>query len=314
MTSNRVTVVIASYNHERFVEEALRSVYAQDINGLQVIVTDDASEDQSQARINALREEHGWTARRIFHTENLGLCATFNEALAAVTTEFVTFLAADDRMTAGRLSRQVAELDQAGDSYALCHSDMSIIDEHSEQTGVRYSDYVTDAFRPHRAAGGPALVARLLRGNWLGAPSVLLRTQAVRQAGGYDEELWSEDYDLWLRIARRSGFVYVNEPLVDYRKTTSAMTGTDSYLPSAQRDYLRSARKHLGLGEDTDEFIRQRCFLLARELYRTGDIDRAGALEGMAPLRKTSKNAGVLMDALLVTAGAPRRFIRRWKR
>lgn len=310
----RTTVVVASYNHVRFLEEALASVFDQVGDEVEVIVVDDASKDDSQNRITQLLQENGWSARTILHVQNRGVCATFNEALALVKTEFVTFLAADDRMLSGRIAKQVAALQEAGPEYGLCHADLAYIDEHGAGSQVSFSDHAMKDDRPTLRPSGPQLVERLLRGNWIGAPSAVIRTAAVREVGGYDENLWSEDIDLWVRLAHEFGFVYVDEQLVEYRRVESSMTGTKAFIPYMHRDFLKFAPKHLGTSPTCDEFIRQRCFLLARELYRLGELPAAQALWSMNLLRRHSKSPGVLVDCLLVAVRAPRGLIRRWER
>lgn len=68
-----VTVVVAGYNHAHLVEQSLRSVFDQDYPDVSVIVTDDASKDDSVAVIRGLLEANHWPARTLFHEANAGV-------------------------------------------------------------------------------------------------------------------------------------------------------------------------------------------------------------------------------------------------
>lgn len=236
MAGTVVTLVVASYNHASYFREVLASVRDQDYSGeIDLIVTDDASQDDSQAVAMRLLDELHLEARTIFHRVNVGVCKTFNEALALARGEYVCFLAADDWMRADRVRRQVEAL-EAKPSATFCYSNMVMVDEHGKAVGMDYSEIFPEEYEFDQTHDA---LARLLEHNWIPAPSVMMRTQHARAIGGYDESLPFEDYDMWLRLAARGPIVYVPEALVYYRNTPNSL--------GKELDLVRLREKHEGM-------------------------------------------------------------------
>lgn len=215
-----VTVVVAAYNHERWVREALESVREQSYPNIELIITDDCSQDGTATQIENWLSATGYPARTLLHERNRGVCATFNEALAMVDTPLYTIMSADDRMFPDRLARQVPILLQRGEGCAAVYADAALIDEQGRDLRRLYSSVTARGSLPEDE---DVFAELLLKGNWLPAPTVLLRTDVVHRVGGYNEGHTYEDYDLWLRLARESSLAVVHEPLVWYRRHGSSL-------------------------------------------------------------------------------------------
>ena len=87
----RVSVVVPSYNHARFVEAALRSVFRQTLQPARLLVIDDGSGDDSPRRIEKTLQDCPFPCELIVRA-NRGLCATLNEGLARSGGEFFAYL------------------------------------------------------------------------------------------------------------------------------------------------------------------------------------------------------------------------------
>lgn len=265
----RVTLVVACYNHARYVRECLASVASQTMKDFDLIVTDDASTDDSREAILGGLASLGLEAKLIFHEANRGLCTTFNEALALVETPFVAFLSADDWMAAERLEAQACALSEADPDVALAYSNLIGVTADGTEVGELPSG--------HMPASRSDLFPRLLRHNWIAAPSVMTRVSALRAVGGFDPDLAYEDHDMWLRLSRHYDFLHIDKALVYYRTSPEslgrALGGTRS------RDYAlsraRMLTKHLGYSAETDDFIRTQVYRHAVFAYRHGAPPRA---------------------------------------
>jgi glycosyltransferase involved in cell wall biosynthesis len=106
-TSPSVSVVIAVFNGERFVAEAIESVFAQDHRPLEVVVVDDGSTDASANVARSFEDV------LLLRQGNEGPAAARNAGVARSSGELITFLDADDRMASGRITTQVRRLEAA---------------------------------------------------------------------------------------------------------------------------------------------------------------------------------------------------------
>lgn len=267
-----VTVIVVGYNHGDFVEEALDSVLSQTVRPERLVVADDASTDDS---VEVIRR---WTAQHptldvatLFHRSNVGLCATLNEALAMVETPLYTYLSADDRMLPHRLEVQVARWHEHDPRPPAVYSNAFRIDRDGQRLAPDYG--TLNDWENVRSFEGD-VHADLLRHNWIPAASVLLDTAAVRRVGGYNEDWFYEDHDLWLRLLAATGDVRcVEEPLVEVRELSSSLGattfGTDSPLHLAAR--LGMLLDQLGVSDEGDDYIREVAPHLAALLWRTGE-------------------------------------------
>ncbi len=199
----RVSAVVPAYNRARWLGEALDSALAQDFDGLEVVVVDDGSTDDTPA----VCARYGARVRYV-RQENAGQSAAVNRGVDLARAEYVAFLDSDDAWLPGKLRRQVPMLD--GDRGAAVL-----------YAGVEYVDGdgrpVPGARRAHGTPSGEVL-RPLLRENFLRTPTVLFRRAAFLAAGGYDRGLSCvNDWDMWLRLAARHRFLFDPVPSARYR-------------------------------------------------------------------------------------------------
>lgn len=290
---SEITVVVACFNHKPYVEQALTAVFGQTEPPLNVIVTDDASSDGSAAFIDELVERNGWNVHRVFHTENRGVCATFNEALAAVETTFVAFISADDWMHPERLARQRAAFAEHGDDVALVHTDATMVNEAGTELGSRWSDQRPVA--EEVLAGGSPDASSIFLWNYIAAPTVLLRASAVRDVGGYDENLTFEDLDMWVRLALDHRFVYLDEMLTYYRRVANSLGGKVNNSPGFARAKLRILSKLFGRTPELDAWTRETRYVVAKSAAQANLLGVSEAARCMWPYARSARRPGPLL-------------------
>ncbi|HEY7538312.1 MAG TPA: glycosyltransferase family A protein, partial [Gaiellaceae bacterium] len=112
-----VSIVIPCFNYARFLGEAVESALAQDHGGLEIVVVDDGSTDDS------LEVARAFEARgvRVLTQENQGLARTCNRGAAEATGELMLFLSADDRLAPNYVSELLAALEREPEAtFAYC--------------------------------------------------------------------------------------------------------------------------------------------------------------------------------------------------
>jgi glycosyltransferase involved in cell wall biosynthesis len=201
----RVSVIIPCYNAARFIGETLQSVLSQTHVDTCAIVVDDRSTDGTADIV----ERFGPRVTMIRQHQQGGVSAARNAALAIADGEAVAFLDGDDRWHPEKIARQVA--------YLEAHPECGVV-----HTAVRHINDAGDEIPrpggaiPWRIAAGDCL-GDLLMHNTITTSTVLVRRAALG-ADRFPEDLRvGEDWDLWLRLAARTEFGYLGDPLTDYR-------------------------------------------------------------------------------------------------
>lgn len=251
MTTPLVSVICLCHNQGRFVRQALDSVVAQTYPAWELLVVDDASTDDSPAQIRAFAAEYPAT-KAIFLLENRGNCRAFNLALRESRGEYILDLAADDRLRPDRLARQLEGFQQVADDVGVLFHNAAFIAESGQRTGTFFP--VDASQKPTVVVPEGDLFAALLRHRPVCAPTMLVRRAVFDELGGYDETLAYEDFDFWVRSARRWQYVFQHEILTEKRVLRGSL-GSRFYekenplLPSA----LVVCRKAKTLSRTDDE-------------------------------------------------------------
>jgi glycosyltransferase involved in cell wall biosynthesis len=228
-----VTVIALCYNHQRFLLETLESIRAQTFQDFELIVTDDASRDDSPAMIERWLAEHRPDATFIRHTRNAGLCRTLNEVLALARGTYICMIATDDAWHPERLARHVAAFAGQAESVALVYSDVAQMDEE----GRPLPDNFIAQHRPGFVPPSGRLFSQLADGNFIPAMAATIRRSAIAAVGGYDERLTYEDYDMWLRLTARFDAVFCPGLVARYRIVGTSIVRTLFARPTASHSY-----------------------------------------------------------------------------
>jgi glycosyltransferase involved in cell wall biosynthesis len=201
-----VSVVIPSYNYERFLRECVQSVWAQTVRPLEVIVSDDGSSDGSVALARQLAESAP-VPTEVLASEHVGLHESLNRSLRRARGDCVAFIAADDRWTPTFLERQLAHF-TADPRVVLSHCEYSVIDASGRPLPDQRSSMI--------AASGDCLVD-LLRGRCVMKTGPVVSRAVALSFGGFDPAYPQEDWTFYLRCAARGTLGYSSEALVERR-------------------------------------------------------------------------------------------------
>jgi glycosyltransferase involved in cell wall biosynthesis len=197
-----VSVVVPTRNRARLLQRTLESVLNQSTGDLEVIVVDDGSTDNPQA-ISAAGDPRVTVLR---NPETTGVSRARNRGIAAARGEWIAFCDDDDLWAPTKLQEQLTAAGRASADWAYT-GDVNVDDDLRVLSGGPPPD--------------PAAVLALLpRANPLasGGSNVVVRSTILAKVGGFDATLRrTEDWDLWIRIARTGPPAYVPRPLVAYR-------------------------------------------------------------------------------------------------
>jgi len=209
----KVSVLISVYNGERFIEQALKSIYNQTYQNFEVVIVDDGSTDKTADILFNMKDSRTFIYR---NSENRGLTKSLNTGLKLCRGEYIARMDADDVSYPQRFEKQVRFLDENPDCTALgCWCNR--IDSNGQIHGA-YDG------RPTKPED---IKRQLLIGNCIAHPTAMVRRVSLVEVGGYNEKYaYAQDHDLWLRLSKRGQICNLNEYLVGLRFWPENITAT----------------------------------------------------------------------------------------
>jgi glycosyltransferase involved in cell wall biosynthesis len=236
----RISIVMPVHNAERYVEAAIRSVLASDLSELELVAVDDGSTDRSLEVLRAILDP-----RLVLIKQNPsgGPSRPRNVGIRQARGAYVALLDADDLIKPDKLSRAVAAMDE-NPGAALAFGNYERIDAEGrvlEHSTLSAYPVFAQLERQCMADGwqriSQADFARgLLYENFIGTSGVTLRTTALERVGLFDEELtYSEDRDLWFRLAHLGDALYSDAVGHSYRVFPGSLTFRPGSRQALQR-------------------------------------------------------------------------------
>jgi len=266
----QVSVIIPTYNRAWCLREAVDSVLGQEFNGVELIVVDDGSSDETPQMLLACG-----SALRTLRQENRGVSAARNAGIAAARGELIAFLDSDDIWLPGKLARQV-EFFRRHPEALICQT---------EELWVKNGCRVNPG-RRHRKRGGmifePSLDLCLV------SPSaVMLRRGLFHRVGLFDERLRAcEDYDLWLRVSCRFPVELIETPLIVKRgghpDQLSRAWGLDKYRADSIAKLISSGMLTPDQRRAAEAVLRQKCKVYAAGCRKRGRHAEANHYEQLS--------------------------------
>lgn len=209
MSKSIVSVVIPCYNGERYLGETIESVLSQTYQNFEIIVVDDGSTDNTKGVATSYPEV------RYIYQDNQGVSTARNRGMTESHGNYLIFLDSDDRLLPNRL--------ELGVNYLDTHSDCGYVFGWARTIGP---DGLPLAQQPEDSLE-VANYKSLLEGKALiSSGGLMFRRTVLETVGGYNPTLWpSEDYDLYLRVARNFPIHCDNQIIFEYRRHPQNASG-----------------------------------------------------------------------------------------
>jgi glycosyltransferase involved in cell wall biosynthesis len=232
-----VSVVMPVFNDSATLPAALDSILHQTFRDLEVVIIDDGSTDDTPELLR--RYEEGDDRIRLIRNErNEGIARSLNRGIQEAGGALIARMDADDVSALYRIEKQVAYL-REHDEVGVLGTQSRVVNERGEPL---------PRWTPALPVCHDLVVWQLFETTPIFHPSVVVRTDVVRAAGGYDDRLThGEDMDLWTRLAFKTTFANLPEALLDYRvEEESYGSKVKSMAPGIQRTAHRYAEQILG--------------------------------------------------------------------
>jgi GT2 family glycosyltransferase len=204
MDTPLISVVMSTFNGERFLAEAIESILAQSFTKFEFIIINDGSTDGTPALLDEYQKRDARI--RVCHQENRGLVDALNTGCQMARGQYIARMDADDISIRDRLEWQLEFMERNPD-IAVLGGFVELIDAAGQSLGVRRNLLNDHEIRSSLPGACPF---------W--HPTVLMRTEAFRSTGGYRKVVVdAEDHDLWLRMSEHSKLANLGEVVLRYR-------------------------------------------------------------------------------------------------
>ncbi len=213
-----VSIVIPTYNHAEYLQQALHSVVDQTFHNWEAIIVNNFSDDATLQIIEQFNEPRF----RVINFRNQGvIAASRNEGIRNSLASVIAFLDSDDTWYKDKLLRCMSEFENGAN--VVCHGE----------------NWISDSSVPRAIFYGPAEKAThrnlLFRGNCISTSATLVNKEFLEQLSGFSENpsfVTAEDYELRMRRSlATTNFVFMHEILGEFRRhDKSASSSVDKHL------------------------------------------------------------------------------------
>lgn len=262
MTDKEISCVIPCYNCEKYVSKTIESLINQTIRPIEIILINDASTDNTLEILRETEKEYRDLIKVIDLAENKGASYARNFGVHNSRGDYILFMDSDDIAEPVLIEEYQYRLDQLNyekeDKYILCYSAYIQIDEKDNQISEIVSGIQV---KPEETLG-----YEFVRNYIISTSGVLAGKDFFIKSGGFNEKIrYSEDWDLWLKLACLGGFAYVDKPLIRIRRHDTNMSSNVVKMLDAEKTilkqystgYIRDAvyKRELGVEENTADYV-----------------------------------------------------------
>lgn len=239
----KVSVVIGTYNHGRYIADCIQSVLNQTYKQFEIIVIDDGSTDNTADVVRPFLDKITY-----IHQKNSGRAASRNAGIRQARYDWVAFLDADDLWDENKLEKQVAAV--------TAHPEIDLLVTNAcwfNESGIVKADYFKTMnlmpLQKQKREGSlikfeERLFPLFIDENFVNLSSVLVKKDCLIKEGLFDEALpRAQDRDLWLRMSRHCRFAALDEILTRSRQHTLS-DGPKTIVPYLSRVTLFEKAYH----------------------------------------------------------------------
>lgn len=208
MPESVFSVVVPAYNAASFIVKTLECLNAQKFHDFEALIINDGSTDNTQAVVCAYIATHPNLHLRLINQQNAGIAGARNRGIKEAGGRYVAFLDHDDVWYPEKLSRCYETFSRFPEIRVVCHNEALRDASGKIERYLTYGPYVEDMFRK-----------LLYHGSCLSTSATVIRKDVFPEVGLFrenDEFSTVEDYDLWLRIAKKNKIYFIPDILGEY--------------------------------------------------------------------------------------------------
>jgi len=223
----RVSIIVATYNSEKYIDDCIRSILSQTYKFWELIIIDDASTDSTLKKISQYKNKKIIIIKL---KKNIGSYKAINFAINLCKGKYIAILDSDDISHPSRLQKQVDLLDSE-EKIGLVATWYKIIDAKNK------------ILESIKMPGNKNFNLKFPCNNFICHSSVMFKKKIAIEFGLYDDKLvYASDYNLFLKIFTKYKIKFIKEFLVYYRRHDKQKTQTKSLKESILKEILINLR------------------------------------------------------------------------
>jgi glycosyltransferase involved in cell wall biosynthesis len=257
MSHPLISIVLCTYNGERFIKEQVDSILNQTYSNIELVISDDASTDGTPRILNEYKADQ--KVKLFFQQENTGATKNFEFAIRKTNGAFIAFSDQDDIWLPQKIERLYGAIADG----SLIYSDSELIEEQGKRLHKKISD-LRNMYSGHETAG--FVFSNVVWGHALMINSKILPS-ILSIPDGIPHDIWTAFVATTI-----TGIKYLDEPLTLYRQHAAAATKTVAVKTAARTreklyaDFEKQLHwiKIMGAHEREE---RKRFFITLHDLY-----------------------------------------------
>lgn len=228
-----VSVVVPCYNHEKYVEQTIKSIVNQTYRNIELIIINDGSKDNSHDVILTYIEicKERFVRFEYRNRINIGLSGTLNEMLEWAKGKYFSPIASDDVLINTKIETLVSALEHRDKEFAVAFGNVEFINDKNEivrldekghliQKGEipiynNFCEYHNKKFNLTHSQ--VVTYEMILQSYYIPAAGVVMTLNTLKEVGGWTAGNVVEDLEMWFKLSKKYKFVYVDEIVALYR-------------------------------------------------------------------------------------------------
>lgn len=249
MSHPLVSVIVPCYNHSNYIEQCITSIFNQTYTDIELIVIDDGSTDDSFEKLKQLQKKREFILES---QSNMGLSKTLNKAIKTYAKgDYIACIASDDYWHPLKIETQVKYFEnhpQMGFIFGKAYK----VNDIGKVTGILPDKKVPECS-----------FDTLILNSCIPALTVMIKKKVTDDVGLFDEDSYIEDWDMWLRIADKYPFAFVDEFIAYYRIHGTNISSNYPKMIEAKKRLIGKWRKHPLYSKAYDNILLEEIGLLA---------------------------------------------------
>lgn len=234
-----VSVWMITYNHEKYISQALDGILMQKTNfNYEIVIGEDCSTDRTREICIEYQKKYPDKIKLLLNEKNIGVTPNFIQTLKACKGKYIALCEGDDYWTDSyKLQKQVDFL-EANPEYSVVYTDCSLINSLGDK--LPDTDYLIKQRKRYRSGD---VFFNLLRENFINTLTVCLRAECIISDKSILDKWYIYDYYLWLQLAKKGKVQYIADITACYRIHATGLCQNDEFFRQRHHLILRDALK-----------------------------------------------------------------------